>query len=373
MVKLNQQCKMKALYVKACIIQNGVPDFHDDVLDATDIKKIFTSFNNRDSFEIYHNDIPIESVTLLENYISQTDELIAGTLVPSGSWNAVIRVDNPTIKEQLVNGDFGGVSLNNRVQTACSTGLTGQIRYSDLKDAECVIPVYISFVEEGANGVGLHIMDYDVYIQKSKEFKGDKKLSLLEDLKALISKAEEEELKDAEETLEDAADEEPVEEVKKEAESTESEEEEASDEEGTVVDDKKEEDDESATDDANPDDDSATEEEEPKEETEEIQKEAEDIVEEIVDETVGVFDAEAEIEALKTEIADLKAKLEELLPKNPIDEEITPTDVVDEPIITKSAKIEVTEEPVVENDFYSMTNRDPITGKKIRKQSRILN
>ena len=216
-VKLNQQCKHKALYVKACIIQNGVEDFQGDVLDSTDIKKIFTSYNNQDRFEVYHNDIPIEAVTLLENYISQTDELIAGTLVPKGSWNAVIRVDNPSIKEKLVNGDFGGVSLNNRVQTACSTGLTGQIRYSDLRDAECVIPVYISFVEEGANGVGLHIMDYDVYIHKSKNDEGDKKLSLLEDLKALISKAEEE----AEEA--DVAADEPVEEevvaeeVKKEA------------------------------------------------------------------------------------------------------------------------------------------------------------
>ena len=376
-------CKHKALYVKACIIQNGVADYHGDVLDATDIKKIFTTYNNQDSFELYHNEIPVEAVTLLENYISVTDELIAGTLVPEGSWNAVIRVDNPSIKEQLLNGDFGGVSLNNRVQTACSTGLTGQIRYADLRDAECVIPVYISFVEEGANGVGLHIMDYDVYIQKSKEFKGDKNLSLLEELKALISKAEEE-VEDAaanDDAVEPVEEEAVAEEVKKEAT------EEAAEEE--TVDDAAQKEDEETNDDVAADDgeeaseetetaDSAENEDEPKiekedepseTETEEIQKEIveEDIVEEIIDED---FDVRAEIAALKEEIAAIK----ELLPKNPIDEEITPTDIAEEPIITKSAKIEVTEKPInAGEDFYARTNRDPLTGKKIRKQSRILN
>ena len=183
-------CKQKALYVKCCIIQNGVPDFHDDILNSEDIKKIFTTFNNQSSFEIYHNEIPITEVSLLENYISTSDEVIAETTVPAGSWNAVIRVDNPTIKEHLLNNDFGGVSLNNRVQTSCSTGLAGDITYADLRDAECVIPVYISFVEAPANNVGLHIMDYNVYIRKSKQIGGKENMSLLEDLKALVSKAE---------------------------------------------------------------------------------------------------------------------------------------------------------------------------------------
>ena len=161
-------CKQKALYVKCCIIQNGVADYHNDVLNNEDIKRIFTTFNNQSSFEIYHNEIPISEVSLLENYISTSEEVIAGTTIPAGSWCAVIRVDNPTVKQQLLNNDFGGVSLNNRIQTRCSAGLTGNITYADLKDAECVIPVYISFVEEPANDVGLHIMDYNVYITKSK-------------------------------------------------------------------------------------------------------------------------------------------------------------------------------------------------------------
>lgn len=343
-------CKQKALYVKCCIIQNGVPDFHDDVLNSEDIKKIFTTFNNQSSFEIYHNEIPITEVSLLENYISTSDEVIAETTVPAGSWNAVIRVDNPTIKEHLLNNDFGGVSLNNRVQTSCSTGLAGDITYADLRDAECVIPVYISFVEAPANNVGLHIMDYNVYIRKSKQIGGKENMSLLEDLKALVSKAEAQvETTEAEpveveksETVEDAE----VVEIEKEAPAEEEEEKEE------------------------------TETEEVEEEKEEIKK-AEENEEEITaeEETVVELSVEDEIALLKEEIANIKAQLEALVEVNPIDEEVTSADVTsDEPIITKSAKIEVTEKQTATvKNFYEMTNRDPITGKKIRKEHKILN
>ena len=160
-------CKQKALYVKCCIIPNGVTDSQGDTLYSEDIKKIFTTFNNQDNFEIYHNDIPIQEVSLLENYISTTDESIGTAVVPAGSWNAVIRVDNPEIQEGLLTGEFKGVSLNNRIADKCKANLHGTIRYQDVPDAECVIPLLISFVEAGANGYGLHVMDYPAYIKKS--------------------------------------------------------------------------------------------------------------------------------------------------------------------------------------------------------------
>ena len=138
-------CKQKALYVKCCIIPNGVTDSQGDTLYSEDIKKIFTTFNNQDNFEIYHNDIPIQEVSLLENYISTTDESIGTAVVPSGSWNAVIRVDNPEIKDALLAGEFKGVSLNNRIAEPCKANLTGQVRYQDIADAECIIPLLISF------------------------------------------------------------------------------------------------------------------------------------------------------------------------------------------------------------------------------------
>ena len=190
-------CKQKALYVKCCIIANGVTDSQGDTLYAEDIKRIFTSFNNQDNFEVYHNELPISEVSLLENYISNADETIGTAVVPRGSWNAVIRVDNPDIKERLLTGEFKGVSLNNRIAEKCRGNLTGNVRYQDVGNAECFIPLFISFVEAGANGYGLHVMDYDAYIKKSKDVKvnenGGHKMDFkqfLNGLKSLIKEAE---------------------------------------------------------------------------------------------------------------------------------------------------------------------------------------
>ena len=168
LIKLDSK-KYNALYVKACVIQNGIEDSQGDTLDSVAIKKIFTSFNNQNNFEIHHNNLPLTDVSLLENYISSADESIAETLVPAGSWNVLIRVDNSEIQDSIFNDEFNGVSLNNRIKPECENRLSGQIRYQDLPDAECVLPLRISFVEDGANEVGLHVMDYSAYIHKSKQ------------------------------------------------------------------------------------------------------------------------------------------------------------------------------------------------------------
>ena len=330
-------CKQKALYVKCCIIANGITDSQGDTLYAEDIKKIFTSFNNQDNFEVYHNDIPIQEVSLLENYISTADETIGTAVVPSGSWNAVIRVDNPEIKEALLTGEFKGVSLNNRIAEPCKANLTGQVRYQDIADAECIIPLLISFVEAGANGYGLHVMDYSAYIKKSKDIvikkDGVKRMDFkefMEGLKSLIKQAE------------DTPEEEPA--VEKEDDKTEEAEE-------PVVE---------------KEDDETTEEEATKEEDEaEIKKE--DKAEEVADE-----EEEAEIEKedsdLEARVAKIEEQLAELLKEDDVetpDPTVEPEDE-DTPKITKSEKVVITNENVTQTNYYEMTGRDPVTGKKIR-------
>lgn len=339
-------CKQKALYVKCCIIANGITDSQGDTLYAEDIKKIFTSFNNQDNFEIYHNDIPIQEVSLLENYISTADEAIGTAIVPRGSWNAVVRVDNPEIQEGLLTGEFGGVSLNNRIAPRCKGNLTGTVRYKDVADAECVIPLLISFVESGANGYGLHVMDYDAYIKKSKNITLDDDngghimdfKEFLNGLKSLI--------KEAEDT---PVEEEPA--IEKEDDETKEEEVEVDD--PTI---EKEED-------VGEDED---EEEEPVIEKEDSTTE-EEIIEEEVEEEVSL---EERVAKLEEAVARLSA--EEKTDEG--DESIAEEEVIDEdtPKITKSEKVIVETEPVSNNNYYEMTGRDPLTGTKIRKQSKIL-
>ena len=336
-------CKHRALYVKACIIANGVTDSQGDTLQAEDIKKIFTSFNNSDNFEIYHNEIPIENVSLLENYIATADESIGTSNVPAGSWLAVIRVDNPDIQERLLKGEFKGVSLNNKIAVECKGSLTGAVRYQDVADAECVIPVYISFVEAGANGYGLHVMDYDAYIQKSKDVKitnnnniGDTIMDLkefLEGLKSLIQKAEETPDDSAEVKEEDTQQEKDNDEVKKE--------------------DKKEEDEEPVV----------------KKAEDEPVKEAEPTTE------PSKEDKADEITKLEKRISKLEKIIEELTKEedDTKEDEKEVKEETDTPKITKSKNVILENQSnTVNTNYYEMTGRDPVTGLKIRNASKIL-
>ena len=349
-------CKNKALYVKACVIANGITDSQGDTLYKDDIKRIFTSFNNQDNFEVYHNDLPIQEVSLLENYISTADETIGTSIVPSGSWNVVIRVDNPTIQEGLLTGEFGGISLNNRIAPKCQGNLHGQIRYQDIPDAECIIPLLISFVEKGANGYGLHVMDYDAYIKKSNSYKEGAKnmaFNLLDGLKSLIREAEASEKEDAVILKEDNMDQEEVDVVDEEA---------SIKKEATTESTKEEEEPVVTKEDATEEDESTPAE---KEVEEEVEEEAEI---EKADEP-SIADLEARITKLEELIAQLLPKEEE----GGEDTGAEPTVEEDTPKITKSEKVIVENTKTQENtNFYEMTGRDPLTGVKIRNQSKIL-
>lgn len=354
-------CKQRALYVKGCVIANGVMDSQGDTLHAEDIKKIFTSFNNQDNFEISHEEIPLKEVSLLENYISTADETIGTAVVPSGSWNCVIRVDNPEIQEKLLTGELGGLSLNNRIAPRCKGNLTGVIRYKDVADAECVIPLLISFVERGANGYGLHVYDYDAYIMKSKDVEleenGGKKMDFKEfwkSLKSLIDEVEapEEEapaIEKEEETEEEEVEvtaEEVVEETAEPVEETETEEEEPA----------VQKEDETAEEEAS--------EEEPVIEKEDEATEDEEITEEAETES----DLEARVAKLEEIVAKLTAEPEE---SEEEEESETPDPTVepedeDTPKITKSEKVIIESQPVEQKNYFQMSGRDPLTGKKLR-------
>ena len=312
-------CKQKALYIKACVIANGITDSQGDTLQTTDIKKIFTSFNNQDNFELNHNNIPINEVSLIENYINATDEKIGNLIVPRGSWLVVIRVDNPEIKKLILNNEIQGISLYNYVGEKCKANLNGTVRYQDIIDKECVIPVFISFVEQGANGYPLHVMDYETYIQKSKKVKFMDFKEFIDGLKGLIKQAEE---------VEPANDkkEEPVtdeKENKKEEDSTKE----------PVIEKECKTDDEPT-----------------------IEKAEEEPIEK-----------EPSIKELMDRITALENKIDEIYKEKIIDDA---DDIVEEtiaPKIVKSEKELNIREPVKVSNYYEMTNRDPVTGKKIRK------
>ena len=318
-------CKQKALYIKACVIANGITDSQGDTLQTTDIKKIFTSFNNQDNFELNHNNIPINEVSLIENYINATDEKIGNLIVPKGSWLVVIRVDNPEIKKLILNNEIQGISLYNYVGEKCKANLNGTVRYQDIIDKECVIPVFISFVEQGANGYPLHVMDYETYIQKSKKVKFMDFKEFIDGLKGLIKQAEE---------VEPANDkkEEPVTDEKEEP----------------VTADEKETDKKVSTD-------------EPV-----IEKEDKISEEPVTENTEEPMEKEPSIKELMDRIEALETKIDEIYKEEVIDDDKIVEETI-APKIVKSEKELNIREPVKVSNYYEMTNRDPVTGKKIRK------
>lgn len=365
---MSPNCKAKALYVKTSVIQCGVADYHGDILGAEAIKNIFTSFNNQNRFDLHHNMLPIDDVSLLENYISKSDEEIAGTIVPMGSWNVVLRVDNPSVQQKILDGEIQGVSLTTAIKDTCSAGLTNNIvTYSEVPDADCWRPIYISLVNDPANLVGLHVMDYDAYILKSKKVNvhkfGGKTLSFLDKVKKLIAEEEASPSEpviekstgaDGDVEVEASVDEETNEPVVIEKATTEEEEVEVVEE--TTTTEEEEEVIEKAT------TDEETVEADVEAETEETEAEADTI--------------DARIKALEDKVAKLEAlvnKAEPTTESEPVNA-TTEDKKDDEPVITKSAKIEVTNtEGNTTANFYEMSGRDPVTGKKIRNKAKILN
>lgn len=332
-------CKKNALYVKACVIANGIADTDGDILNTQEIKEIFTSFNNQDSFEVHHNDLPLQEVSLLENYISQTDETLGLMTIPAGSWMVVIRVDNPNIQERILEGEFGGVSLSNRVKSECSINLTGEVRYKDLPKMDCVIPRFISFVDNPANRIGLHIYDYDTYIRKSKKenLSMDMK-EFIDGLKALISKVEDEEPTEAEV---EKSDEEPKEEDDDVVETVEDETE-TSEEETPKI--KKEESKEEEVDEESSEDETTVEKEENDVTLEERVAKLEEQIAKLLE-----TEESADEETSETQVEEVEAEAEE------------------SPKITKSRKVIKTDAKIRTKNFYEIRGRDPVTGCKIRK------
>ena len=159
----------EATYVTGVVIANGVPDSDGDCLDKKEIKTIFTKYINRDT-DVMHTRIKNEGVKVLANWITETDTELNGKLVPSGSWMATFAITNEELLKSIKDGSISGLSLGSVSEEAMTNKywfINKSIHYRDLDDIEEVIPLFISFVDKGANQYGLEIEDYNFYINKN--------------------------------------------------------------------------------------------------------------------------------------------------------------------------------------------------------------
>ena len=159
----------EATYITGVVIANGVPDSDGDCLDKKDIKKIFTKYLDRDT-DVMHTRIKNEGVEVLANWITESDTELNGKIVPAGSWMATFAITNEELLSSINDGSISGLSLGSVSEDAMTKKywfINKSIHYQDLDDMEEVIPLFISFVDKGANQYGLEIMDYNVYINKN--------------------------------------------------------------------------------------------------------------------------------------------------------------------------------------------------------------
>ena len=303
-----------SFYLRACVIPCGVEDLEGDTLYEKDILDIYNKFNNRNNITLRHNGVYLNDVELLESYITDEEEKVALEVVPSGSWVVLVKSDNTEFNEAILNGDVNGVSLTNVIKDTCPLRPNTKYEnpndydYSDVDVKKCVYPQDLSFVKKPANAYGIHIAD-----DLNKITKEVKKMSLLEDLKKLLSnydepetEAEEAEVEVVEETIEE------VEAIETEAET-----------------------------------------EAPADEPAEIEKE--DKVEETEE-----AEQEAETETAETD-SDIQAQLDDIYRRL---EELESQNNVEAPKIVKETKkiVEPETKPVIVKNYYDLSGRDPVTG-----------
>lgn len=303
-----------SFYIRACPIPCGVEDLEGDTLYEEDILDIYNKFNNRNNITLRHNGVYLNDVELLESYITDEEEKVALEVVPSGSWVVLVKSDNTEFNEAILNGDVNGVSLTNVIKDTCPLRPNTKYEnpndydYSDVDVQKCVYPQDLSFVKKPANAYGIHIAD-----DLNKITKEVKKMSLLEDLKKLLSnydepetEAEEAEVEVVEETIEE------VEAIETEAETE-----------------------------APTDEPAEIEKEDKAEETEEAEQEAE----------TETAETDSDIQA---QLDDIYRRLEELESQNN----------VEAPKIVKETKkiVEPETKPVIVKNYYDLSGRDPVTG-----------
>lgn len=175
---------IKILFIKGCVIQADKSDYHNDILQKSDIKKINLNLGDA-KFDIQHNLETIDGCRIIENTITDTPIIMNGVSLNSGSWIMTIEVDNPYLEHLILDGEVqpNGVFLQIHGFSLFSYS-DGAQTYNEVEDKSNVYPIYVSFVQNPANGVPFEILDPSEYISKSKSD------NMAEDDKSILKKLE---------------------------------------------------------------------------------------------------------------------------------------------------------------------------------------
>lgn len=156
------------IYIRACVVANGIPDQDGDKLNKEDIKRIFSNSIHL-SCDVNHDFIPRAGIDILENSITDSDEKLGDITVPSGSWMVTIRTNNKDIIKLIQNGELRGTSLTGIPDRDLDVHSMDRVTYADIKKYDKLNPTFISIVEEGNNRIPFVVMDYNTYVTKGSQ------------------------------------------------------------------------------------------------------------------------------------------------------------------------------------------------------------
>lgn len=162
------------LYIRGVIIANGIPDSDGDVLGKTEIKKLLSKYTEHQT-DTMHTYIKNSGVDVIENWINETPTTVDGKQVPAGSWLCTTKVSNPDLIKNIEDGNLTAYSLGSLPDDAFTDKywfINKSYKYSDF-DIDNIQPLFISFVNRGANGYTFEIMNKQMYINKNMKKDGD--------------------------------------------------------------------------------------------------------------------------------------------------------------------------------------------------------
>ena len=169
---------MSELYVKGVVIANGIPDSDGDILNKRQIKQLFTKY--KQETDTMHTYIKNEGVEVIENWITEVPTQINGKDVPAGSWLATTKITNEELINSIADNKLNAFSLGSIPKEALTEKywfINKSVNYRDIDDIENIQPMFISFVDRGANGYTFEVMSYDAYINKNDKNNEESKMN----------------------------------------------------------------------------------------------------------------------------------------------------------------------------------------------------
>lgn len=170
----------------AVIMEPNTVDAHGDVASADTVKKAaYDYFKNPNKISGINHEHVTNDIALVESYLLKNDTDFDGQIINKGAWLGEFEVNCPEKKEQILKGDFTGVSIGGKA-------LTSDIRKSlaAKRNLDVVYIDEISLVDAPANKRPILQLNKSVDNKQGGTMTLDEILKCLEQDSDLLEKVE---------------------------------------------------------------------------------------------------------------------------------------------------------------------------------------